>query len=285
MLAATLLTTAALLTGGSFPETFPVPAGSQPEGIASGKGTTLYVGSRANGSVYRADARTGRGAVLVPGQPGRGAFGLKRRGGALYVAGGPTGFGYVYDARTGANRGAHDFDGQFVNDVVVTRKAAYFTDSNKPFLYVWPRGRRAGEPYALPITGDFVYGEGLNANGIAAARGGRTLILVASATGALYTADARTGVTKRIDAPPVVNGDGLLLRGRTLHVVQNRLNKIAVLRLDRRLTRARLVTELTDPDFDVPTTIAALGRRLYAVNARFSSPQTPETTYDVVKVG
>ena len=49
--------------------------------------------------------------------------------------------------------------------------------------------------------------------------------------------------------------------------------------------RARSTAELTDPDFDIPTTIAALGRKLYAVNARFSTPPTPETTYDVVKVG
>ena len=68
-------------------------------------------------------------------------------------------------------------------------------------------------------------------------------------------------------------------------MVRNRDNQVAVLRLDRRLTRATLEREITDADFDVPTTIAALGRRLYAVNARFSSPQTPETTYDVVKVG
>jgi hypothetical protein len=45
------------------------------------------------------------------------------------------------------------------------------------------------------------------------------------------------------------------------------------------------VAELADPDFDVPTTVARVGLRLYAINARFSSPQTPETTYDVVKVG
>src|SRR5688500_15028570 len=155
---ATLLASASLLAGPAFPETFPVPPGSQPEGIAAGKGTTLYVGSRANGSVYRADARTGQGAVLVPGQDGRGAFGLKRAGKHLFVAGGMTGFGYVYDARTGANVDAVDFDGTFVNDVTVTRRAAYFTDSNKPLLYVYPRGRRATEPFALPITGDFVYG-------------------------------------------------------------------------------------------------------------------------------
>src|SRR5690348_16975553 len=104
MLAATLLASAALAAA-PFPETIPVPAGSQPEGVAAGQGTTLYAGSRLDGSVYRADARTGKGAVVVPGRPGeRGAYGLKYADGKLYVAGGPFGAGYVYDARTGADR-------------------------------------------------------------------------------------------------------------------------------------------------------------------------------------
>lgn len=293
MIAATLLASAALAAA-PFPETFPVPAGSQPEGIASGKGTTLYVGSRLDGSVYRADARTGEGEVVVPGRPGeRGAYGLKYERGELYVAGGPTGFGYVYDARTGEDVATHDFGGVFVNDVIVTREAAYFTESRNVadpngVLYVWPRGRNAAEPYALPLSGDLVYSaatDDVDVNGIAATRDGETLILVQSSTGRLFTADPDTGVTRLIDAPLVPNGDGILLRGKTLYVVQNRLNKIAVLRLDRKLRSARLVTELTDEDFDVPTTVAALGRRLYAINARFGTPMTPATTYDVVKVG
>lgn len=180
---------------------------------------------------------------------------------------------------------AVDFDGTFVNDVIVTREAAYFTDSQKPFVYVYPRGRSARDPYALPITGDFVYGPGFNANGIAATRDGGTLILVQSGTGKLFTADPDTGVTTLIDAPLVTNGDGLLLRGRTLYVVRNRDNLVAELRFNRALTRAVLVEELTDPDFDVPTTIAALGRRLYAINGRFTTPPAPDTTYDIVKVG
>ena len=106
-----------------------------------------------------------------------------------------------------------------------------------------------------------------------------------TSTGNLYTADPRTGVTRQIDAPLVPNGDGILLRGTTLYVVQNQLNKIAVLQLDPGLTRGTLVTELTDPDLDIPATIAALGRRLYAINARFTTPPTPETPYDVVNVG
>jgi sugar lactone lactonase YvrE len=284
MLAATLLASAALAAA-PFPETFPVPPGSQPEGIASGKGTTLYVGSRADGSVFRADARTGRGAVLVPGRPGeRGAYGLKRAGGKLYVAGGPFGTGYVYDARTGGDVAQHDFDGGFVNDVTVTHRAAYFTDSQKAVLYVVPRD--GGAPSVLPLGGEWEQiPDEFNANGIAATPDGSTLIVVNSTTGGLFAVDARTGVARRIAAPPVVNGDGILLAGPLLFVVQNSDNKVAVILLDHRLRRGVRLTELTDPDFDVPTTVARIGFKLYAVNARFSTPPTPTTTYDVVKVG
>jgi PQQ-like domain len=283
MLAATLLASAALAAA-PFPETFPVPPGSQPEGIASGKGTTLYVGSRADGSVYRADARTGRGAVLVPGRPGeRGAYGLKLAGGLLYVAGGPFGTGYVYDARTGADVAQHDFDGGFVNDVTVTHRAAYFTDSQKAVLYVVPRD--GGTPSTLPLGGEWEQVEGFNANGIAATPDGGTLIVVNSTTGKLFAVDARTGVARLIQAPLVQQGDGILLAGPLLFVVQNRQNKIAVLLLDRRLRRGVLLAELRDPDFDIPTTVARLGFRLYAINARFDTPPEPDTVYEVVKVG
>jgi DNA-binding beta-propeller fold protein YncE len=287
MLAATLLASAALATAPSFPETFPVPPGSQPEGIASGKGTTLYVGSRANGSVYRADARTGRGAILVPGRPGeRGAYGLKRAGGKLYVAGGPFGTGYVYDARTGDDVAQHQFiapEEGFVNDVIVTHRAAYFTDSQQARLYVLPRDGSA--PSALPLGGEWEQVEGFNANGIAATPDGRTLIVVNSTTGKLFAVDAMTGSARLIDAPPVINGDGILLAGPLLFVVQNQDNKIAAILLDHRLRRGVRIAELRDPDFDVPTTVARIGFKLYAINARFSSNPGPTTTHDVVKVG
>jgi sugar lactone lactonase YvrE len=283
MLAATLLASAALAAA-PFPETIPVPAGSQPEGVAAGKGTTLYAGSRLDGSIYRADARTGEGAVVVPGRPGeRGAYGLKYADGKLYVAGGPFGTGYVYDARTGADRATYDFDGGFVNDVTVTHRAAYFTDSQKAVLYVVPR--HGGAPYALPLAGDWEQVAGFNANGIAATPDGRTLVVVNSTTGKLFAVDARTGVARLIDAPGVQQGDGILLAGPLLFVVQNQQNKVAVLLLDRRLRRAALLRELTDPDFDVPTTIARIGVKLYAVNARFNTPPQPDTPYAIVKVG
>jgi hypothetical protein len=45
------------------------------------------------------------------------------------------------------------------------------------------------------------------------------------------------------------------------------------------------VATLTDPDFDVPTTIAFQAGRLYAVNARFGITDPESARYDIVKVG
>ncbi len=61
---------------------------------------------------------------------------------------------------------------------------------------------------------------------------------------------------ERIDlgGATVANGDGLLLHGRTLYVVQNRLNQIAVVSLGKDLASGRVARTITDSDFDVPTT-------------------------------
>jgi sugar lactone lactonase YvrE len=296
-----VLTTVAFVPGAAgasaFPETIRLPDGWQPEGIASGRGTSLYVGSLANGAVWKGDARTGRGRVLVPGQDGRVAVGLKvDRRNRIFVAGGPTGKAFVYDARTGADLASYQLapagDATFVNDVVVTRRAAYFTDSLNQQLYVVPLGRRGRLPgqdavRTLPLTGDLQYTTGFNLNGIAAAKGGRVLVVVQGNTGQLFKVDPRSGATREIDLGGVAltNGDGLLLRGRTLLVVRNRLNRIAVVRLSRTLGSGQVVAHLTDPDFDVPTTIASTAGRLYAVNARFGTAPRPDTRYDIVRVG
>jgi hypothetical protein len=73
-----------------------------------------------------------------------------------------------------------------------------------------------------------------------------------------------------------MRGDGILLRGRTLYVVQNMLNRVAVIKVDHDLEAGRIVRHITDSDLDVPTTIDEFAGRLWAVNARFgiSSPET-----------
>src|SRR3954467_11890666 len=52
------------------PLTIPLPAGSSPEDVTLGKGTTFYTGSLTGQGIFAGDLRTGRGSVLVPGQPG-----------------------------------------------------------------------------------------------------------------------------------------------------------------------------------------------------------------------
>jgi hypothetical protein len=281
-----------------FPATIRLPDGFRPEGIASGRGTSLYVGSIPTGAVWAGDARSGRGAVLVPPHAGRAAIGIKvDPRNRIFVAGGGTGQGYVYDARTGGDLASYQLTpagtaATFVNDVVVTRKAAYFTDSQNRQLYVVPLGRHGRLPgqdavRTLPLTGDdLVMQPGNNLNGIVAAKGGRVLIVVQSNTGKLFTVNPRTGVTDEIDlgGASVANGDGLLLLGRFLFVVRNRDNLIAVVKLSHSLSSGRVVAELTDPDFDVPTTLTVTAGSLYTVNARFGNPDPDNARYDIIRV-
>ena len=123
-------------------------------------------------------------------------------------------------------------------------------------------------------------------NGIDATPNGKTLVVVQSANGKLFTVVPGTGVTKEISlgGASVPNGDGLLLQGRTLYVVQNQLNRIAVVALGKGFSSGTITRTISDSDFDVPTTIDRHGKSLYAVNARFSTPPGPSTTYSVVQV-
>jgi len=272
-----------------FPTTIALPLGFPPEGIAIG-GTFAYFGSRLDGSIYRADLRTGAGRIISPG-PGTPSLGLKiDRRGRLFVAGGTGADARVIDARTGAVLARYPLISPgFVNDVVLTRDAAWFTDSANPVLYKLTFGRHGALPATatrLPLTGDLVFGTGTNANGIVTTPDGRGLIVVQSNTGKLFRVDPRTGATRTVDVgtETLTNGDGLLRIGRTLFVVQNRLNVVAVLRLNRAGTRARLVTRVTDPRFAIPTTVAAFRHRLYLPNAQFTVMPTPTTPYNAVAI-
>ena len=160
-----------------------------------------------------AASETGRGEIINPGATsGRASIGIELHDGRLYVAGGPTGSGFVYSARSGRLLKTYRFTTEtntFVNDVVVARGAAYFTDSRRPFLYRVPigghgtgtmaramdiHGRRPRSRSAAPSS----IGEGNNANGIEATHDGRTLIIVQTNTGKLFAVNRRTGRTREI---------------------------------------------------------------------------------------
>jgi sugar lactone lactonase YvrE len=208
------------------------------------------------------------------------------------VAGGDTGDAYVYEAGSGATLRLYDFSpGGFINDVVVTKDAAWFSDSFFPFLYKVPI-TRSGVPadpsavQAIPLTGDMVYEEGFNANGIDATPDGKTLIVVQTNTGELFSVDPTSGETAEIDldSEAVESGDGLLLDGRDLYVVQGFLNLLAKVRLDPHLASGEVESRTPDQDFDIPTTVAEWGNTLYLVNARFTTPPTPDTEYWIAPI-
>ena len=271
----------------SFPARIDLTRGWQPEGIAAGTGNTLYVGSIPTGAVARVDARTGRTRVLVAGRNGRAATGLKFAGGRLFVAGAGTGRAWVYSASTGRQLGAFRLAPSgadtFVNDVVVTPQGAYFTDSRRMVLYRVPLD--LGSPRTLNVTG-IPLQAGNNLNGIVATPDGRTLIAVQTNTGKLWRINPQTGAATAVDlgGATVNNGDGLLLSGRTLYVVRNRDNLIAVVRLSSDLSSGRITRTIRSRSFDVPTTVARIGDRLFAVNARFGTTGTASTPYWIARV-
>jgi hypothetical protein len=275
-------------SGQPFPEVIPVPDGFHPEGVATGRGHTFYVGSIFDGTIYGGDLRSGQGDIVVQGQTGRTALGLSvdQRTNYIYAAGGPYGTGHVYDLSSGDSVAEVQLsDGPFfsslVNDVVVTREAAYFSDSFRPVLYRLPLesdGTPSTASEEIVLSGDYVHvADEINGNGIDATSSGKWLILANLFRGELYRVDPSTGYATLIDlgGASVPSADGILLQGKTLYVVQNFLNQIAVVELDPTLTSGEVVDTLSSVYFRIPTTVAGFGDALYAVNARFDAAPPP----------
>ncbi len=266
----------------------PLPPGWGPEGIATGRGHSIFAGSIPTGDIWMGSLRTGQGAPYIDAPEGSSATGIKvDRRNRLFVSGGARDTIRVYDVATRALLYDRTVAGAgFINDVVVTRRAAYFTDSAVQVLYRLPIGRRGalGEIETVPITGDLVYVAGFNANGIAATRNGKRLIIVQSNTGKLFSADPATGATKEIalsGGEPVVSGDGILLRGRRLYVSRNMKALVTRIRLSPDLSRGTVTGELRHTELNGPTTLAAHGRRLYAVNGQFFRA---DDRYEIVRL-
>jgi sugar lactone lactonase YvrE len=273
------------------PDRIELPDGFQPEGIAIGSTPTAWFGSLADGDIYQADLLTGEGQVISQG-PGTPSVGMKiDRRGRLFVAGGAAGDGRVVSVGSGEILASYQFttEPSFVNDVVLTTDAAWFTDSMSAQLYrlpLEPDGGLPDEPETVPLTGDWQQAPGFNANGIARTPDGSALLVVQSSTGLLFRVDPATGEATQVDlgGTLLTNGDGLLVVGNTLYAVQNQNNQVAEIRLNTAGTAGTLVATHTSPDFDVPTTVAAFGPWLYLPNARFTTPPAPDTPYWATRI-
>lgn len=281
----------------NFPARIDLPNGFFPEGIESGQGTSFFVGSMVDGAIWRGDLRTGSGAVLAAGAPGRASAGIAYEvdRDRIWVAGvGPplngSGDVRVYDASSGALLATYQPLGVgLLNDVAVTREAVYVTDSSFPQLVVIPLPQNGSLPPSsaatiLPVGGDLVQTPGFNLNGIVAENG--ALLVAQSAAGKLFRVDPATGVADELDLGGAILSypDGLELLGHTLYVVRPFDNRVTVISLGARLGSGVVLGDLTDPSLDVPSTATVAAGRLWAVNLRFTTPTEPSTPYWITQL-
>jgi hypothetical protein len=285
------------------------------EGIF-GEGHTFWAGDTTNGAVLKGDVKTGESSILVPAaaQGAKAAFGLfVDKWNRLWVAGGgaPNAnerHAFVYDADTGAlikdvllATGPFPVGGQIgiINDVTVTKDAAYFTNTNNAanpganVLFKVPLGKHGeiGTPTTISIP--FI-----GANGIEATPNGDTLYVVSITLSKYYKIDAETGETVEITltengAPATApRGDGLILQGHTLYSVLNLpsaafpglCGDIVKIRLHDHGTTGEIVDHLNNPDDPLvnPATADLFGKYLYVVR-RNGNPDCTTTGLTAVR--
>lgn len=293
-------------TSDRFPDVIDLPAGFFPEGIAAGRGTTFYVGSLSTGALFKGDARTGEGSVINPGEGPFSTVGLDvDRRNQVWVAGGPSGQGRVYDGSTGDLLLGCTFTApfeSFINDVIVTHDAAYFTDSGtstvppnpgsfifagEPRLFVVPLHNGSRLPNdcdgyeELDLNGvpDLIFP---NLNGIETSPDGKFLVVGHTTNETLYQVDPASGNASEIALTTgLVGNDGLVRRGASLFVVENALAQITEVILSSNGDSGSIGRVFPIPGSETPTTAAVIGNALYAVDARFISMAGPYKAFRI----
>ncbi|MFD8143271.1 SMP-30/gluconolactonase/LRE family protein [Streptomyces sp. NPDC059708] len=299
--AALLALTTALTTGAApgparVSTAFTLPGAKvYPEGIAADARTgTVYVGSYADGTVYRARPGARTAEVFLPaGTDGRHtANGLRVDArGRLWVTDSTVGVS-VYDQATGTRLAHFEADPatpHFINDLTITPDGtAYLTDSVRAVVYrVTPAQLRAGSGtlavgYDLsrqvtpPPPGKFTL------NGITSDAAGRYLLAVDMTAGELHRVDLATGALSRVTLTggDLKAADGLdFSPGGTLRAAHNITNTLTRWQLTPDGTRARLLHTLTDPSLQIPTTLSHTPTRTLVVRSQFdkNGPLTPST--------
>ena len=276
-----------------FPAQIVLPGASSAEGIAVGRGSTFFAGDLFQGDVFKGDLRSGEVELLVDAPSGRMAVGMDVDAGGrfLFVAGGLTGEAYVYDTTSGSEVAVFqltDSAGTVVNDVVVTRDAAWFTDSAQPQLYRIPirPGGVLGTAETLVLSGPAADTSGeFNLNGISATPDGKTLLVAHSENGTILAVDPNSGTSETVAGVSVPGVDGIRLEAGRLWVVQGFLNQVSRVKLSPDLASGTVDAVITSPMFQFPTTLARHGSRLAVVNGKFDTGFPPTASeYEVVIV-
>jgi len=261
-----------------------------PEGIAyDSRSNAFFVGATGDGTIYRGRLDRSTATEFIPGAQGKSAVGVKVADGMLYVAGGSTGTISVYSIT--ARRLVASFEtgaGGFLNDLVVTNSGDVFvTDSFRPTLWHVTSAQVAaggGTPEGISVGPEIAYVAGqFNLNGIVALKGGKQLVVVQTATGKLFRIDLKGSAPSgraihEIAVEPLVGGDGLLLDGGRLIVIQGGPPAtLTFVKLNGGATRGQVVERRTDPTLRGPSTIARAENLYLVVNADFATSTTPFT--------
>lgn len=283
-----------------------------PEGIAADPRTgDIYVGSYANGAIYRAAPGAKRAETFLPeGADGRKtANGLKvDAAGRLWVIDSTAGVA-VYDTTTRALIARFDVSGtgpRLVNDLAITPDGtAYATDSLRPVVYrITPNqvtdaaahGGRADLTTQFDLSGTISAHapDAFTLNGIVSDDSGRYLLIVDMNSGELYrvatgpnSPDPIRKVTMR--GADLKHGDGLELHGDTLWAAQNASNTITRWKISDDGASVELERTVTDESLRIPTTLIRSNDRTLVVSSQFDKggpmgPGTPVTPFVVLTV-
>ncbi|MFN0166932.1 MAG: hypothetical protein ACKV22_10925 [Bryobacteraceae bacterium] len=266
-----------------------------PEGITYDQSTgAFFVGATGDGTIYRGrlDDPARKASEFITGAEVqvKEAAGMKVARGKLYVAGGFHGAVSVYDiARKKLVAVFANFGAGMLNDLVVTNNGDVFiTDSFVPCLWhiTAENVAKGGGPVnCIRVDPEIKYEDApdpFNLNGIVALRGGRSLIVVQSNTGKLFRVDLDAHAPngreiQQIAVEPLVGGDGLLIDGSDLLVVQGIPPVLTFVRLNGKVDRGRVVERRTDPSLRFPSTVARARNFYLIVNADFINSVTPFT--------
>jgi DNA-binding beta-propeller fold protein YncE len=267
---------------GSLPDRYVIPGNTVfPEGLAYDPRTqTVYVSSTTDGTIFHGNASDDALTPFLPGgADGRTtAIGLEVDSkGRLYVAGGGTGFVFIYDGTTGQllAKLSGGSSPTFINDIAIgADDVAYATDSQSPVIYrIVPNGTggfKLERWLELPGT-PIVYVAGFNLNGMDATGDGRFLFTVQTNTGKVFRINTETKEIVPVDIGGATfpNGDGVWMRGNTFFILQNSRAIINEVRLQPEQATGTLVSQTTDPSLHVPTSLVGARGRMLLVNSQF----------------
>ncbi|MFI6658917.1 hypothetical protein ACIBL8_25680 [Streptomyces sp. NPDC050523] len=258
--------------------------GILPEGVTVERDGTMYVSSDGTGRLFQ-------GHVGEPQLRPFAARGIDGRAKTLGVH--TDARGHVYSVG-GANLTVHDRSGRLLasrsaeagplgaadlNDLVITKDAVYVTDWANPVVHrAELHGGRLGplRPW-LDIRSAFPQfpAQYWLLNGIVADRTGRTLLVASNGTEAVWRVDVGTRAVEQVRLGDQSFGaDGMVLHGRTLYAVLNygAPEGVYVAELSEDLRSGTVRHRITGARFDVPTTLARYGCRLYVVNSQLDDP-------------